>query len=143
MHLNHTRQRAVFRALLQCEKFFELFAKLRLTQERGPNYIPPTGDDVASSAAVLWRLSSCFDFVHGHLAKSQAEDFVSLNETLPRCLTCKSEERETWTAVSLRGIHCEVGAEKRLSTVTFLNTIRLFRREAGLLSECVRDSSNE
>jgi hypothetical protein len=59
-------------------KFFEFFTKRLLTLERCPNYIPATGDDVASLAAVLWRLSSRFDFVHGHLAKSQAEDFVPL-----------------------------------------------------------------
>ena len=78
LRFNHRWERAGFWALFQCGKFFELFAKRLLTLELCPNYIPATGDDVASRAAVQWRLSSRFDFVHGLLAKSQAEDFVSL-----------------------------------------------------------------
>jgi hypothetical protein len=42
-------------------KFFEFFMKRLLTLKLCPNYIPATGDDVASRAAVWWRLSSRFD----------------------------------------------------------------------------------
>ena len=76
-----------------------------------------TYNDPADDAAVARHLRSASLEFLGHTAtqlKNWVEDVSLLNVSLACCLTIKSEERETWTARSLRDASLLVCIEKRL-----------------------------
>ena len=141
MSFNHMWERAISRALFACAKFFEFFAKWPLTPERRSNRYPPPATSLPLGqrffGACLLALTCSWP-----PGQKPGRGFCVVEFKLPRCLTCVSEERETWTAVSLR-MRAYVRVVKRPSTVTLSEHHSLLScREAVLLeSECVRDSS--
>jgi hypothetical protein len=74
----------------------------RLTETAAEPYIGPLG---CAAASARWRVREAPHCLHGDRASGHARGHVRVTASNARgsgCLTSESEERETWTAESLR-----------------------------------------
>jgi hypothetical protein len=81
----------------------------RLTVTASEPYIGPLG---CAAATARWRVREAPHCLHGDRASGHAHGHVRVTASNARggcCLTSESEERETWTAESLRAA-CRAGA---------------------------------
>jgi hypothetical protein len=82
--------------------FFRILCSERLTETAAEPYIGPLG---CAAASARWRVREAPHCLHGDRASGHARGHVRVTASNARgacCLTSESEERETWTAESLR-----------------------------------------
>jgi hypothetical protein len=82
--------------------FFRFLASERLTETAAEPYIDPLG---RAAASARWRVREAPHCLHGDRASGHARGHVRVGVSdagASGCLTSESEERETWTAESLR-----------------------------------------
>ena len=119
---------------------FASWSPQRLTETAGEPYIGPLG---CAAASARWRVREAPHCLHGDRASGHAHGHVRVTASNARglcCLTSESEERETWTAESLRAAFrasepCAQTARKRLRRSTFqVNTWSLRALHLGEVS---------